>query len=110
MKKVFIPHVVKKRDPQTGEQKPIFDFTAAKAFGEIVELSDAKTLHGESMLTSGALWGDLLDFQKGDYLLCVGDPAMIALCAGILLRRFDVLRVLRWDRITKTYQEVELFV
>jgi hypothetical protein len=38
------------------------------------------------------------DWQEGDYLLLVGDPALCGLCMALVSERDDVINTLSWDR------------
>jgi hypothetical protein len=40
----------------------------------------------------------LADWQPGDYLLMVGDPALCAVCAAIIAENEDKINLLSWDR------------
>jgi hypothetical protein len=40
----------------------------------------------------------LSDWEDGDHLLMIGDPALCAVCMATVLENNSVVNVLRWDR------------
>ena len=52
---------------------------------------------------------ELKDFNDNDYLLLIGDPAIIGLCCAIAA---DInngkFKVLKWDRNDKRYYDLEI--
>lgn len=106
--KVFLPQVVKRFDHSSGAMMPAFDFSAAAQFGQLTpileEADDAMFLARITPKIRAALEG----FTENDYLLAVGDPAVIAVCAGLILRRFKRLNMLKWDRKLKVYISLEI--
>lgn len=40
---------------------------------------------------------------EDDYLLVIGDPINIGACFSILSRKFDTIRILKWDGQSKMY-------
>jgi hypothetical protein len=40
----------------------------------------------------------LRDYQPGDYLLMIGDPALCAVCAALVAEVSPVVQLLSWDR------------
>lgn len=40
----------------------------------------------------------LQDFQSGDYLLMIGDPALCAVCMSVASEQEAVINLLSWDR------------
>lgn len=45
----------------------------------------------------------LADFQPGDYLLMVGDPALCAVSAALVAEQCPLLNLLSWDRMRFCY-------
>lgn len=108
MTKVFIPQIVKRFDDDAGKLVPAFDVSPAAKFGELTMILD----HGDdpkylSKVTE-KIAKELEAFKFGDYLLAIGDPAVIAVCSGIILRKFHSMKMLKWDRQLKTYIELEI--
>lgn len=45
----------------------------------------------------------LSNWQPGDHLLMIGDPALCAICAAIVGEDNDIINILSWDRNTFRY-------
>lgn len=45
----------------------------------------------------------LSDWQSGDYLLMIGDPALCAVCMAVASEQGDVINLLSWDRDSFQY-------
>lgn len=106
MKTVYIPNIVRRLEG--GRLRPVFDFSKAAAFGKLKEIIEEFDDLLFTDHTSAKVAATLADFKPGDYLLAVGDPTAIALCAGILFRKHESINMLKWDRKTKSYIELEL--
>lgn len=50
------------------------------------------------------------DARTEDYVVAVGDPALIVAVAGIMLKMFGRANLLRWDRLAARYVVVEVEV
>ncbi len=106
--KVFLPKVVERFDGVAGKMIPAFDFSAAAQFGQLIEIlgpdDDPIFLarHTQKIRES------LESFSESDFFLAVGDPAVIAVCSGIILRKQKTLKLLKWDRKLKIYINLEI--
>ena len=87
-----------------------YNVRSAEKFGELkIMLPDRKQM----ILASGPLTFELQkhlkDFNDNDYLLLIGDPAIIWLCCAIAA---DInngkFKVLKWDRNDKRYYDLEI--
>ncbi len=87
-----------------------YNVRSAEKFGDLkIMLPDRKQM----ILASGPLTFELQkhlkDFNDNDYLLLMGDPAIIALAGAIASKmnggRF---KVLKWDRDEKRYYDIEI--
>ena len=87
-----------------------YNVRSAEKFGELkIMLPDRKQM----ILASGPLTFELQkhlkEFNDNDYLLLIGDPAIIGLCCAIASNvnngRF---KVLKWDRNDKRYYDLEI--
>ena len=87
-----------------------YNVRSAEKFGDLkIMLPDRKQM----ILASGPLTFELQkhlkDFNDNDYLLLIGDPAIIGLCCAIAS---DInngkFKVLKWDRIDKRYYDLEI--
>ena len=83
---------------------------SAEKFGDLkVLLPDNKQMILASGPITFKLKQELKDFSDNDYLLLIGDPAIIAVCGAIAAEvnggRF---KVLKWDRNDKRYYDLEI--
>ena len=81
------------------------DYSQAERFGEVVFLFDGnKTSSNVSTTYHKKIKTVLKDFSDNDYLLLVGDPALIGLTTSVLVTisngRYNMLK---YDRIEKDY-------
>ena len=83
---------------------------SAEKFGDLkVMLPDNRQIVLSSGPTTFKLQKDLKTFNDNDYLLLMGDPAIIAVAAAVAAKvnngRF---KVLKWDRDDKKYYDIEI--
>ena len=83
---------------------------SAEKFGDLkVVLPDNKQIVLSSGPLTFKLRHELKDFNDNDYLLLMGDPAIIALAGAVAS---DVnggrFKVLKWDRDEKKYYDIEI--
>ena len=83
---------------------------SAEKFGDLkVVLSDNKQIVLSSGPLTFKLKHELKDFNDDDYLLLMGDPAIIAVAGAVVS---DVnggrFKVLKWDRDEKRYYDIEI--
>ncbi len=83
---------------------------SAEKFGDLkVCLPDNRQMVLSSGPLTFKLKQELKDFNDDDYLLLIGDPAIIALAGAIVSdinnRKF---KVLKWDRDEKRYYDIEI--
>ena len=83
---------------------------SAEKFGELkVCLPDNRQIVLSSGPLAFKLQQELKDFNDNDYLLLMGDPAIIAVAGAVVSEmnrgRF---KVLKWDRDEKKYYDIEI--
>ena len=83
---------------------------SAEKFGDLkIVLPDNKQMILSSGPLTFKLQKELRDFNDNDYLLLIGDPAIIAVAGAIVSNinngRF---KVLKWDRDEKQYYDIEI--
>lgn len=105
---VYVTQDVLMRDFD-GAMKRKFDLTSAAKYGEIKILIPA----GQSLVSSVPVvrqLNDLMrDFSRDDYLLPLGDPAIMAAASGVAtLKTAGCFSVLKWDRRSGAYLAVPL--
>lgn len=108
MNRVFVTQYPMRRD-QSGTLVAVHDISPAAKYGKIEILLQG----GPVLLSTGHLVRDLKsklhDYCDNDYLLCMGDPAVIATAAAIAaLKNQGRYRLLIWDRPTTAYLPVEV--
>lgn len=106
--RVFVPQIVMRFNEAANRVEPVYDFTAATQFGAIVPILDESD---DPMYLSRLIHKinkALADFSPEDYFIAVGDPAVIATCAGIILRRQASMRMLKWSRKLTVYTPLEI--
>ena len=83
---------------------------SAEKFGDLkVVLPDNKQIVLSAGPMSFKIQQELKDFNDNDYLLLIGDPAIIAVSGAVVSEinggRF---KVLKWDRDEKKYYDIEI--
>ena len=83
---------------------------SAEKFGDLkVGLPDNRQIVLSSGPLTFKLKHELKDFNDNDYLLLMGDPAIIAVAGAVVS---DVnggrFKVLKWDRDEKKYYDIEI--
>ena len=83
---------------------------SAEKFGDLkVVLPDNRQIVLSAGPVSFKIQQELKDFNDNDYLLLMGDPAIIALAGAVAS---DVnggkFKVLKWDRDEKRYYDIEI--
>lgn len=109
--RVFIPQITERWDDEAERRVPIYDFTRAATFGALTSIldKDDRTLFPERIIPK--VRAALADFNADtDYLVAVGDPSVIAICSGIILRRSKNMKMLRWDRRSSDYIVLDIDV
>lgn len=108
MSKVFLVQNPSFRDQATGEWSPKYDVSAAKAFGEVVELLPPGNLPADlrpALRTMRSKLNGSDPFKTfDDYLLALGDPVAIALAVAVLMETRNRFSILKWDRRGKCYR------
>lgn len=108
MPTVYVPHNVRRLDRSAGKLMQALDLSKAKVFGQLKEVvSEFDDLLFMDKVVA-QVKSVLADFTEDDYLLAIGDPTVIALCAGEVFRKNGTVKMLKWDRRLRTYLELEL--
>ena len=106
--RVFIPQIVTRYDNVKKRIVPAFDFSAAAMFGQLTPILHDNEDPNYLGVIAPKICEALADFKEGDYFLAVGDPAVIALCSGVILRRIRKMNLLKWDRQLQIYFNMEV--
>jgi hypothetical protein len=106
--KVFIPQLVERWDHKTHGFVPVHDFTSAALHGNIVTILDKADEPLFLNTVMPKIREKLEDFGYDDYFVAVGDPSVIAICSGIILRQQDYFKMLKWDKKMALYIPLEI--
>lgn len=107
--KVYVTQIPHRRDAQ-GSWVPAINIGPASKHGDLVVIIP----HSSSIIETSGVVKKLdealrnYDFDRGDYLLMTGDPAIIAIAGAILGEYTDAFRLLKWERTTNSYITVEV--
>ena len=111
MKRVFVTQSPLRRDKRTGELRQVHDVSPAAEYGAIQVLVPGGPVVLSTDHLVRTLRDKLRDFGDEDYLLCIGDPAVMAVAASIVSRvnggRYTLLV---WDRHTNKYLPVPVTI
>lgn len=105
MKKVFITQIPNRRDPVTKAFVPTVDVSPATAHGELdIMMPPQAAFHATADLVK-QLTERLADYdyERGDSVMALGDPAIIAVTFAILGKTRGKFTILKWDRILGQY-------
>ena len=83
---------------------------SAEKFGDLkVLLPDNRQIVLSSGPLTFKLRQELKDFNDNDYLLLIGDPAIIAIAGAVVSYvNGGKFKVLKWDRDEKRYYDIEI--
>jgi|TARA_R110000824_G_scaffold64906_3_gene169417 hypothetical protein len=83
---------------------------SAEKFGDLkVLLPDNRQIVLSSGPIAFKLKQELKNFNDDDYLLLIGDPAIIAVAAAVAAKvNNGFFKVLKWDRDDKAYYDIEI--
>jgi hypothetical protein len=107
---VFVTQQPMKRDPETKAMAPTINIGPAGKHGDLRVMTPMGAQYYETPDLMDALRPQLqeYDFERGDSILSLGDPAIIAAVGFILGRTRDAFRILKWDRLGQAYNVVEI--
>lgn len=88
---------------------PTFDFSPAAKYGTLKVVIPAGLTMLSPVPLVRAAKSKLEDFTSNDFLLAVGDPSVIAICAAIAARKAEGhFTLLKWDRLAREYLPIEI--
>ena len=105
MPKVYITQVPNRRDPETNTFVPTVNIAPAAEHGEPIILMPPRS----SFFATSDLVKQLreklehYDYEAGDSIVAMGDPAVIAVACAILGKLHGRFRVLKWDKNLRRY-------
>lgn len=84
---VFVAHANERKDLKAAEQygtlRDVFN-SVGRAYNTPRMIEHARRV--------------MADYQRGDHILMIGDPALCAICVTIASEHDDVVNTLSWDR------------
>ncbi|ABL96814.1 hypothetical protein BcepF1.083 [Burkholderia phage BcepF1] len=105
---VYIPQLPMRFDHASQRRVPQFNITPAMQFGQLeMVLEEADDSRMIARLTP-KIRERLAAFTENDFMVAMGNPAVIAICAAIVLRRQKKLKMLQWDKKLEMYYQLEL--
>jgi len=107
-RKVFIPQVTTRWCETNQKKVPAFDLSPAAAHGQLHPILEVDDNPAYLARLTQKITKAMENFQEDDFLLAVGDPSIIAVCAGIVLRKFNRMNLLKWDRKLGIYIALEI--
>jgi hypothetical protein len=94
------------------QENPRADVVSATKWGELIPLSSShEQVHLDPARVVSQIKRKLQDFNDDDYLLAMGDPAIIGIAFAIASDRNNGrIKLLKWDKIERMYYEVSIRV
>lgn len=107
----FIPQQPSKYDKDTRLWIPIVDIQQVEQFGTPVVMIPPNAGRGSTAPLVDVIKAKMRDYTIDDYIVALGDPSLIAAAACIAAKATGgVVKMLKWDRIVKTYISVEVVI
>jgi hypothetical protein len=109
--KVYAPQQPSRYDAATRLWVPTVNLSPAEAWGEVIVVlpPNANRLHTAPLVA--ALKERMAEYGEADYIMAVGDPSLIAAAACIAARATGgVVRMLKWEKMSRQYLPVEIVV
>jgi len=104
--RVFIVHEPLRRDPESGNMIPMHNLTPATEYGDlrfIIPTGDRPGYDPEASLQY--IRPAMADFMPEDFIVCVGDMALVSWAVALAARTTDgYVQLLRWDARADNYR------
>lgn len=112
LSKVFVPQCPMRLDPLTGNRVASINLGPAASYGKLVELCRPRVpMDKHELNTSLQLIERGLECSEvTDYIVACGDPILIAAAIHYQTKRHGKAVVLRWDRNTRSYTDLEVML
>lgn len=103
--KTYITHVPHRRDPKTGAFVQSVNLGPAEEHGEVVVMMPPRASFFDTASLVRQLREHLkhYDYERGDSIIALGDPSVIAAACALLGAMFGRFIILKWDRNTGRY-------
>lgn len=109
---VYVTQITSRRDKETGAVVPIYNVSPASEHGAIkVLMPSGVNFYATADLVRQAK-DSLKDYsyENGDCIICIGDPAIIAVCIAVVARKNSKFSILKWDRIVSRYVKIDVSI
>lgn len=109
---VYVTQIPSRRDKETGAVVPIYNVSPASEHGTIkVLMPSGVNFYATADLVRQAK-GSLKDYsyENGDCIICIGDPAIIAVCIAVVAHKNSKFSILKWDRIVSRYVKIDVSI
>ena len=105
MPKVFVTQIPQRKDRETGVYVPVVNIAPAAEYGEIVTIMppQAAFYNTKDLVTQMREALKEYDYEAGDCIVSLGDPAVIGVAFAVLGQRFGKFTVLKWDKNVERY-------
>lgn len=107
---VWVTQVPNRRDAPTGAMVPSVNISPASAHGNIVIIMPPDASFFATTDLVSQLRDRLYDYdyQRGDVIVCLGDPVIISVTGAVMAERFRRWALLRWDKLIQNYVRIEV--
>lgn len=107
--RVFVPQVFEKFNEARQRFEPVFDLSTAAVFGTLTPILNPTDNPIYLARLTSRIREALKDFDcERDHFLAIGDPSLIAVCSGLILRRQQQFKMLKWDKKMGRYIVMEI--
>lgn len=109
---VFVTQIPNRRDKETGKMVAAVNIAPAMEFGEprVLIAGQASFFATADLVRQLRLGLRDYNFARGDSIIALGDPAIIAATAAIVAERNKQFAILRWDNVVKRYIKVTITI
>lgn len=107
--RVFVPQVFERYNEAKGRFEPVFDLSSATVFGTLTPILNPTDNAIYLARLTPRIREALRNFDcERDLFLAIGDPSLIAVCSGLILRRQEQFKMLKWDKKMGRYIVMEI--
>ncbi len=112
MARVFITQIPHRRDRETGAFVPTVNIAPATEHGDVIVMMPPRAAFHATADLVEQIEKHLTDYdyEAGDSIVAMGDPAIIAVAFAILGRDYESFIVLKWDKNVGRYLPTHVHV
>lgn len=105
--RVYLPSVSTRYDPLSQGRVPTIDLSSAASYGELVLLTEKRQLTDLPAALED-IKDNLADCIPTDYLVSIGDVALVAAAIAYICDMHGSVNLLIWDRNSRKYECLEV--